>query len=85
MKPSLLELAEQLTEPQRRCVLTLSDTPKRTRRYSGYSSQAAFNLVKHGITALGFDPGAMVDTYCLTDLGLSLQAALRASNKEQEQ
>jgi hypothetical protein len=71
------DLVAIMTEPQKRAVLALSETPKRARRYSGFNAQAAFNLIRHGAVALGFDMGAMVDTYYLTPLGVAVQNALR--------
>jgi hypothetical protein len=71
-----LPIVAKLTEPQKRAILALSETPKRARRYSGFNAQAAFNLVRHGIVAVGFDQGALVDTYYLTPLGIEVRAAL---------
>jgi hypothetical protein len=80
--PICERLIASMTEPQKRAILALSETPKRARRYGGFNAQAAFNLVRHGIVALGFDMGALVDTYYLTPLGLEVQAALRARNEQ---
>lgn len=72
------EVAQNLTDPQRKAVLALTSDPAIARRDS-FSALAAFNLVWPGIATLKFDRREMRDTYCLTAFGQLVKGALTAS------
>lgn len=70
-----------LTPAQRRAVLALSETPAPAKR-DRYSANAAFNLIRVGITKLSFDRTALRDNYHLTPFGLEVRRALDAQQSK---
>lgn len=73
--PSPAEIAAKLSEAQRRCVFLLSEKEQIASRDS-FNHAAAFNLIRKGVTKMGFDRRVMRDTFRLTKLGLAVRAII---------
>lgn len=71
------KIADGLTEAQRRCVLKLSQAAQLP-GLATFNANAAFNLIRKGVTKMGFDPKRRRESFCLTPLGLTVRHLLES-------
>lgn len=80
METDAATIAQQLTEAQRRCLLKLTEAPQLP-GLNTFNANAAFNMIRIGLTKLGFDRCRLRDTYALTRDGLAVRAELERNGK----
>lgn len=75
------EIVGKLTEAQRRCVAKMSVKPQLPGLVT-FNANAAFNLIRIGVTELGFNRRLLRDTFHLTRLGLAVRALIQGEGEK---